>query len=138
MFKIERKGEGERYDKFQHLPDRRLLFHGSSMTNFMGILAQGLRIAPPEAPATGYMFGKGVYFADLMKKSENYSGGGHKTNLMLLCEVALGNKLVQYQQNYIEKLPAQFNSVHAMGLHCGNFEKRGIVTPDGFTVPLGP
>lgn len=31
---------------------------GSRLTNFMGILSQGLRIAPPEAPATGYMFGK--------------------------------------------------------------------------------
>lgn len=57
----------------------------------MGILSQGLRIAPPEAPATGYMFGKGIYFADLFKKSQAYSHGGHKTDLMLLCEVALGN-----------------------------------------------
>ena len=31
----------------------------------VGILSQGLRIAPPEAPVTGYMFGKGVYFADV-------------------------------------------------------------------------
>ena len=29
------------------------------LTNFVGILSQGLRIAPPEAPVTGYMFGKG-------------------------------------------------------------------------------
>jgi hypothetical protein len=28
---------------------------GSRLTNFVGILNQGLRIAPPEAPATGYM-----------------------------------------------------------------------------------
>jgi len=40
------------------------------MTNLLGILGQGLRIAPPEAPATGYMFGKGIYFADMFKKSE--------------------------------------------------------------------
>jgi poly [ADP-ribose] polymerase len=33
---------------------------------------QGLRIAPPEAPVTGYMFGKGVYFADSSSKSANY------------------------------------------------------------------
>jgi hypothetical protein len=31
----------------------------------LGILKQGLRIAPPEAPVSGYMFGKGVYFADV-------------------------------------------------------------------------
>ena len=27
-----------------------LLWHGSRMTNWVGILSQGLRIAPPEAP----------------------------------------------------------------------------------------
>lgn len=38
--------------------NHQLLWHGSRVTNFMGILSQGLRIAPPEAPCTGYMFGK--------------------------------------------------------------------------------
>jgi Poly(ADP-ribose) polymerase catalytic domain len=33
---------------------------------------QGLKVAPPEAPTTGYMFGKGVYFADMSSKSANY------------------------------------------------------------------
>ena len=31
--------------------------------------SSGLRIAPPEAPVTGYMFSKGVYFADMFSKS---------------------------------------------------------------------
>lgn len=34
-----------------------LLFHGTRMTNFVGILNNGLKIAPPDAPITGYMFG---------------------------------------------------------------------------------
>ena len=34
---------------------RKLLWHGSRLTNWVGILSQGLRIAPPEAPVTGYM-----------------------------------------------------------------------------------
>jgi len=29
--------------------------HGSRATNYGGILGQGLRIAPPEAPVNGYM-----------------------------------------------------------------------------------
>ncbi len=52
--------------------NRVLLFHGSRLSNWAGILGQGLRIAPPEAPPTGYMFGKGVYFADMASKSANY------------------------------------------------------------------
>lgn len=34
---------------------RMLLWHGSRSTNWAGILTSGLRIAPPEAPVTGYM-----------------------------------------------------------------------------------
>ena len=51
------------------------------------------RIAPPEAPVTGYMFGKGVYFADMVSKSANYCSTSRSDNegLMLLCEVALGD-----------------------------------------------
>lgn len=37
-----------------------LLWHGSRLSNIVGILSQGLRIAPPEAPVNGYNFGKGV------------------------------------------------------------------------------
>lgn len=132
VFKVMRKGEGERYEKFQHLQDRKLLFHGSSMTNFMGILAQGLRIAPPEAPTTGYMFGKGIYFADAFKKSAGYSRGGHQSDLMLLCEVALGNQLNQYVPNCIEKLPPGYDSLHAIGEQCANFKEKALITPEGF------
>ena len=78
------------------LGNRKLLWHGSGMSNYLGIMSQGLRIAPPEAPSTGYMFGKGVYFADLLSKSINYSHG-YKSQLLLLCEVALGNQLELYQ-----------------------------------------
>ena len=51
-----------------------------------------MRIAPPEAPSTGYLFGKGAYFADLSGKSNGYScaylSGG--VGLFVVCEVALG------------------------------------------------
>lgn len=36
---------------------RTLLWHGSRLSNWVGILSQGLRVAPPEAPVTGYMVG---------------------------------------------------------------------------------
>ena len=70
IFRIERQGEKDRFDKssFSGPPrNRRLLWHGSRATNFGGILSQGLRIAPPEAPVSGYMFGKGIYLADMSK-----------------------------------------------------------------------
>lgn len=62
IFKIERTGEAERFAKSEYAKlkkhDRRLLWHGSRATNYGGILSQGLRIAPPEAPVSGYAFGK--------------------------------------------------------------------------------
>merc|ERR1712029_770310 len=52
IFKIDRKGEEKRFKPFKKLPNHKLLWHGSRTTNYAGILSQGLRIAPPEAPVT--------------------------------------------------------------------------------------
>ncbi|KAF1844248.1 poly polymerase 2 ADP-ribosyltransferase 2 [Cucurbitaria berberidis CBS 394.84] len=98
IFRIERQGEFDRFEKSPYAQiesNRRLLWHGSRVTNYGGILGQGLRIAPPEAPVSGYMFGKGIYLADMSSKSANYccaynSGG---TALLLLCEAELGNPM---------------------------------------------
>jgi len=54
VFEVEREGEAE---NFTDVGNRHLLWHGSRLTNWVGILSQGLRIAPPEAPVTGYMVG---------------------------------------------------------------------------------
>lgn len=101
IFRIERTGENDRFEEseFAKIKDRnrRLLWHGSRTTNFGGILSQGLRIAPPEAPVNGYAFGKGVYMADISSKSANYCmagmSGGH--GLLLLCEAELGNPMYE-------------------------------------------
>jgi len=136
LFKLERKGEGERFETSRNLKNRRLLFHGSAMTNMLGIMAQGLRIAPPEAPTTGYMFGKGVYFADTFDKSAGYTSG-HQTRLMLMCEVALGEMMELYQSHFVENLPTRFNSVKGCGAKGPDFEKKTLITPNGFQVPVG-
>ncbi|CAJ2513489.1 Uu.00g016080.m01.CDS01 [Anthostomella pinea] len=96
IFRIERQDELKRFEAAHGTPrDRRLLWHGSRATNFGGILSQGLRIAPPEAPVSGYMFGKGIYLADMSSKSANYCASyitnGHA--LLLLCEAELGEPL---------------------------------------------
>ncbi|KRT82026.1 hypothetical protein AMK59_5757, partial [Oryctes borbonicus] len=116
-FKVRRQGEEKRYKPFRKLHNRKLLWHGSRKTNFAGILSQGLRIAPPEAPVTGYMFGKGIYFADMVSKSANYccTNAMDRTGLMLLCEVALGDMYERTQADYIEKLPKGKHSCKGIG-----------------------
>ena len=59
VFSIDRQGEAERFDvRWKGSKNRMFLWHGSRLANFVGLLSQGLRIAPPEAPASGYLFGK--------------------------------------------------------------------------------
>ena len=73
--------------------DCRLLWHGSSLANWCGILNGGLRIAPPEAPANGYNFDKGLYFADYASKSAQYCRADDGAPAVLcLAEVAVGRQ----------------------------------------------
>ncbi|XP_071091568.1 poly [ADP-ribose] polymerase 2-like [Haliotis cracherodii] len=115
VFTCQKDGEAS---KFVDHGNRMLLWHGSRLTNWVGILSQGLRIAPPEAPVTGYMFGKGVYFADMSSKSANYCFTSRAKNigLLLLCEVSLGamNEILAADYN-AASLPAGKHSVKGAG-----------------------
>lgn len=56
VFKIKREGEDERFQAYANLPNHQLLWHGSRLMNFVSILSNGLKIAPPEAPVTISIF----------------------------------------------------------------------------------
>jgi len=48
-WKVDRNGEEKKFNDFSKgIKPHMLLWHGSRLTNFVGILSQGLRIAPPE------------------------------------------------------------------------------------------
>lgn len=138
IFVIKRKDEEQRYQPFAKLHNRRLLWHGSRTTNFAGILSQGLRVAPPEAPAQGYMFGKGIYFADMVSKSANYcqTSNQNPTGLLLLCEVALGTMYEKCQAEYIVQLPENYHSTFGKG-RIGPDPRNTFTTPDGVIVRYG-
>ncbi|KAJ4389019.1 hypothetical protein N0V93_006481 [Gnomoniopsis smithogilvyi] len=156
IFRIERKGERERFEKsvFGRSPqDRRLLWHGSRVANFGGILSQGLRIAPPEAPVNGYMFGKGVYLADMSSKSANYCCHyiSDDTALLLLCEAELGNPMherTDFQYDAAEKAKEQGKwSTFGMGetgpslwkdAGCLHASLKGVKMPSAKRAPPGP
>ncbi|XWS36401.1 hypothetical protein CRYUN_Cryun20dG0082500 [Craigia yunnanensis] len=154
VFSLEREGEFDKFASYREkLNNRMLLWHvfqdlldhyeifssaGSRLTNFLRILSQGLRIAPPEAPATGYMFGKGIYFADLVSKSTQYCYTDRKNPvcLMLVSEVALGEVYELTKAKYIEKLPKGKHSTKGIGKKepkKSNFVK----WKDEITVPCG-
>ncbi|KIO19815.1 hypothetical protein M407DRAFT_222126 [Tulasnella calospora MUT 4182] len=151
VFRVERNGEAELFNGAGYntleAGNRMLLWHGSRTTNFGGILSQGLRIAPPEAPVTGYMFGKGVYFADASTKSLGYTHYhlSDQTGLLLLCEVATAPMLELKDADYNagDRCKAA-NTLATKGLGgivpsgwedvaelTGNDELKGVVMPVG-------
>ena len=134
IFEVERPKEAE---QFVDYGNKMLLWHGSRLTNFVGILSQGLRIAPPEAPASGYRFGKGVYFADMIDKSAQYCrASGGQESLALLCEVSCGV--------FNEKTGSDFNASNlpkgkhsTLGLGQGPSKNTWVKWNKDVNVPVG-
>lgn len=58
IFRVSRAGEAEQFGNCGVPGNHRLLWHGTKTANMMGILQQGLRIAPPDASRTGWSLGK--------------------------------------------------------------------------------
>lgn len=135
-FRIDREGERDAYmPRKSNLKNCMLLWHGSRVSNFLGILSTGLRIAPPEAPSTGYMFGKGIYLADLGSKGSKYCNASNEyaMGLMLLSEVALGE--VYETEKAEENAPKGKDSTKGVGMYkySTEYEQWG----DGVIVPCG-
>ncbi|CDY55366.1 BnaA02g36520D [Brassica napus] len=139
LFRASRAVEADRFQQFSSSKNRMLLWHGSRLTNWVGILSQGLRIAPREAPVTGYRFGKGVYFADMFSKSANYcyANSGSNDGVLLLCEVALGdvNELI-YPDYEADNLPPGKLSTKGVGKTAPNGSEAKTLE-EGVVVPLG-
>ncbi|CAD8139697.1 unnamed protein product [Paramecium pentaurelia] len=158
IFAIERKGEAQKFEKFNQGP-RILLWHGSKISNFMSLLALGLKIAPSWAVNTGAMFGKGIYFADQFSKSYNYTqdytinnrfgynsyyGNQCNTNqyqryrYLLLCEVSCMNQIDSYNDPHSNCLQYQKPeyTLKAVGSK-GPDPMSQIKMPNGCVVPIG-
>ena len=98
--------------------NRTLLWHGSRLTNWAGILSQGLKLKSSQWPFSS-MFGKGIYFTDVSSKAANYCFASSRQDegLLLLCDVALGacEELTTANCNLPHGLPAGKLSVKGCG-----------------------
>eukprot|EP01103_Thecamoeba_quadrilineata_P010815 TRINITY_DN243_c1_g1_i3.p1 TRINITY_DN243_c1_g1~~TRINITY_DN243_c1_g1_i3.p1 ORF type:complete len:1196 (+),score=236.79 TRINITY_DN243_c1_g1_i3:5-3592(+) len=138
VFQVARQGEKEAYAEKEGLSNKMLLWHGSRLTNYIGILSQGLRIAPPDAPASGYLFGKGLYFADMVAKSATYCRvppGSQNEGILLLVEVALGKTYEITKPEYMVKPPDPYHSTKCCGKTAPDPSQTYDL--DGVMVPLG-
>lgn len=108
-----------------------VFWHGSRNENWWSILGKGLMLRPANAVRTGAMYGAGIYFASLFRKSLGYTsfrgsywagGGSDKAYLALKC-VHVGNQLKQkkheswcYDLNYKNlKNRGDYDSFWAIG-----------------------
>ncbi|KAI9915224.1 hypothetical protein PsorP6_007303 [Peronosclerospora sorghi] len=94
VFRVEKPEQETRFEPFRTFGNRRILWHGSHVANWAGILSEGLRIAPPEVASNGRTFGKGLYFTDKVTKAQAYCHcrptNGYYHCIFALNEVALG------------------------------------------------
>ncbi len=106
IFQIDREGERKNYEKYcKKIDNKILLFHGTRISNMIGILKNGLVCDPSKlginVNITGKMFGLGVYFANSVSKSIQYCAYDSSENIacVFVCEVALGNMLKKSQSD---------------------------------------
>ncbi|EQC32370.1 hypothetical protein SDRG_10116 [Saprolegnia diclina VS20] len=124
IHRVQREAEAEHTAIFDAVGNHQLLWHGSRLANIASILTKGLRIAPPEAPSTGYMFGKGVYFADVASKSANYcwATATQTKGVLMLTEAALGKT-----HDVLEAEEFNYDKVERLG--CDSVFGVGRMTP---------
>ncbi|RZC62704.1 hypothetical protein C5167_024465, partial [Papaver somniferum] len=124
--------------QFSITKNRMLLWYGSRLANWTGILSQGLHIAPPQSPVSGYMFGKGVYFADMFLKSANLCcpSSSSRDGVLLLCEVALDEMAELRGVHNAVQLPEGKQSIKVVGSTAPD-PSESEVLDDGVVVPLG-
>lgn len=87
-FRVDRKGERDRFAAHNDIAERKLLWHGTNVAVVAAIVGSGLRIMPH----SGGRVGRGIYLASENGKSIGYVGWAGKTGVMFLAEAALGKE----------------------------------------------
>ncbi|XP_021959434.1 poly [ADP-ribose] polymerase isoform X2 [Folsomia candida] len=110
--------------------NRKLLWHGTKRSNIPAILQNGFRL-PNSA---GQMFGSGIYFADRITKSSNYSD--QDATFLLLCEVGLGRIYsCAKSHNHLTAPPSGFESTKGNGTYVPDWTDNGNYM--GSHIPFG-
>lgn len=131
--------------KMDSMGNKRLLWHGTPTANVLGILKNGLQVAPEEAPQCGATFGSGIYLADMFSKSYSYCHGW--TNIgkhespkayLFLVEAALGKPLrVTLSGSLSTKARTGFDSVIGLGQKGPEASRDLLLDSTATAIPLG-
>lgn len=104
-----------------HIGNNKLLFHGSSARNWVGILSRGLLLPKKVVALGGYRtdegwLGHGIYFGDIIQTALQYADSGELgSQFISLATVALG-KIKQFEDiTYgLTKPPKGYDSCHGI------------------------
>jgi poly [ADP-ribose] polymerase len=139
VFRLDRKGEAQRFAAHDDYAERKLFWHGTNVAVVAAICGTGLRIMPH----SGGRVGKGIYFASENGKSIQYIGPAGNIAVMFLAEVALGKEhTITRDDSSLKAAPKGFGCIVARG-HTEpdpkddliwTFEGRKVVVPQG--VPI--
>jgi poly [ADP-ribose] polymerase len=116
-FRVDRKGERDRFTTHGDIVERKLLWHGTNVAVVAAIIGSGLRIMPH----SGGRVGKGIYLASENGKSAGYVGWAGKTGVMFLAEAALGREHTITRDN---------GSLRCAPKGCDCIVARGHTEPD--------
>ncbi|KAF3396363.1 Poly [ADP-ribose] polymerase 1 [Penicillium rolfsii] len=125
VFRIKRLREAMQFSRWREdyksvLSERRLLWHGSMVSNFAGILRHGFHIGPS----------KGIFFADWAEKSVSFCRVTKGNNaFMLLCEVEFGRVSGQWGagDSFIHDGLSHTTWSDAASVHP---DLKGVIIPD--------
>jgi poly [ADP-ribose] polymerase 2/3/4 len=123
IYEIKRPNEIFNFNR-QGLDNIKLLFHGSKINNFLGILSRGLLLPKHIISEEEYNtrtdignLGFALYFTDDILTSLKYTSVDKSKNMRLIavCEVALGKCIDYFNYDYsLVKPPEGYQSVHGV------------------------
>lgn len=119
LYRVARPSERATFD--QGVGNDRMLFHGSRVKNWVGILSRGI-LLPKIVVSMGVhrtdagWLGNGIYFGDAACTSLYYTTPGkRKTRFMAIARVALGKPKQYTKITYgMDAAPAGFHSTHGV------------------------
>jgi predicted DNA-binding WGR domain protein len=125
IYTIRREPEGKAFAT--HVDNQRLLFHGSRIKNWVGILSRGI-LLPKIVVSMGVnrtdagWLGNGIYFGDAACTSAFYTSPGKRnTRFMSVARVALGRMKEFTKITYgLEGPPAGYHSCHGVRNKSGS------------------
>jgi poly [ADP-ribose] polymerase len=125
VYRIRREAEWEQFT--EKLGNQRMLFHGSRIPNWVGILSRGI-LLPKIVVSMGVhrtdpgWLGHGIYFGDAACTSAFYTTpGSKKTRLMAIARVALGKMKDYTEITYgLNAPPSGYDSCHGVRATTGS------------------